>query len=372
MSSLKICDLKIFDPKIFDLHCDSAQLWQAGSSLEDTSLQVSLPHLIEAGVRLQVFAAYVPASVPFGQRFSFACGTIDRIKEELQSHAEAIVHCRNSREVAAAMERGQIAAVLAVENGDAIEEDLGKLQQLYQMGVRLMTLIHTRSNDWVISSKDNKPAFPGLSRFGEEVVETMNGLGMIIDVSHAHDRAVERVLERSSAPIVASHSCMYALCPIPRNIKDELIRGIAAGGGVVGINFCPAFLDHGYSKRAQKRCRAVFAELDRRTEAAGADPVELGRTWRAFTRDYREMMSSEKVPLEKLLENIDYLVDLAGEETAAFGSDFDGISDTPAGLEDCRGFKHILQGLRDRGYPSDKLEKICWSNFLRVLRNVCG
>jgi membrane dipeptidase len=358
--------------KICDLHCDSAQLWQAGSSLEDTSLHVSLPHLTEGGVGLQVFAAYVPAALPEEQRFSFACQTIDRTREEIERHSDRIVVCRSSREVTAAAEQGKIAALLAVENGDAIEEDLNKLQQLHRMGVRLMTLIHTRSNDWVISSNDKEPAFDGLSRFGVEVVEAMNQLAMIIDVSHAHDRAVEKILEHSGAPIVASHSCMYALCPIPRNIKDELIRGIAAGGGVVGVNFMPAFLDCGYHKIAEKRCKAVFARGNRQIEKAGADAAELGRGWMKFTGEYSRTMASEKVPLEKLLQHIDYLVELGGEEVAAFGSDFDGIPDTPAGLEDCRGFANILQGLRDRGYAQNRLEKICWSNFLRVLETVCG
>lgn len=358
--------------KICDLHCDSALLWQAGFSLDDTSLQVNLPHLVEAGVGLQVFAAFVPASVPAGLRFSFVCRTIDRFIEELQDHADGIVLCRNSREVARAMEQGKTAAVLAVENGDAIEEDLGKLEQLYRLGVRLMTLVHARSNNWVISSADKNPAFPGLSAFGVEVVEAMNSLGMIIDVSHAHDRAVEKILERTDAPIVASHSCMHALCPFHRNLNDALIQGIAAGGGVVGINFHPAFLDFDYNKRAQKLCKAVFARMDRRTEQAGADAEKIGRAWLTFTREYREAMDGEKIPLEKLLDHIDYLVDLAGEQAAAFGSDFDGISDTPAGVEDCRGFKNILQGLRDRGYSQNRLEKICLSNVLRILRSVCG
>jgi membrane dipeptidase len=358
--------------KICDLHCDSAQLWQAGSSLEDTSLHVNLPYLIEAGVRLQVFAAYVPPSLPTERRFSFAGQTIDRIKEEIGRHSTHITLCRSGREVRAAVDQGKIAALLAVENGDAIEEDLNKLEQLRETGVRLMTLIHTRSNNWVISSKDEKPSFDGLSPFGVEVVEAMNQLGMIIDVSHVHDRAVEKVLECSNAPIVASHSCMYTLCPIPRNINDQLIRGIAAGGGVVGVNFMPAFLDCGYQKIAEKRCKTVFARGDHRSEKAGDDPAEFGRAWMEFTADYNQAMASEKVPLERLLQHIDYLVDLAGEEVAAFGSDFDGIPDTPAGVEDCRGFNNILQGLRERGYSQNRLEKICWSNFLGVLEAVCG
>jgi membrane dipeptidase len=357
---------------ICDLHCDSASLWQAGFSLEDTSLQVSLPHLVEAGVGLQVFAAFVPASVPAGLRFSFVCRTIDRFKEELRAHAARIVLCRSGREVSEAMDQGKTAAVLAVENGDAIEEDLDKLERLYRMGVRLMTLAHARSNNWVISSADKTPAFEGLSTFGVEVLEAMNSLGMIIDVSHAHDRAVEKILERSDAPIVASHSCMYALCPVARNVNDRLILGIAAGGGLIGVNFHPAFLDLGYNERAQKQCKAVFARMDRRTEQAGADAEKIGRAWLAFTREYREAIGGNKVPLEKLLEHIDYLVELAGEGAAAFGSDFDGISDTPSGVEDCRGFKNILQGLQDRGYSLKRLEKICLANFMRVLRTVCG
>jgi membrane dipeptidase len=358
--------------KICDLHCDTAQLWQTGSTLEDTSLHVNLPCLIEAGVGLQVFAAYVPPSLPKDSRFSFAAGMIDRIKEEIGRHSTHITLCRSAREVAETVDRGRIAALLAVENGDAIEEDLSKLEQLYRMGVRLMTLVHSRSNGWVISSKDKEPAFDGLSSFGTDVVEAMNSLGMIVDVSHVHDRAVERILECTHAPIVASHSCLYALCPIPRNINDQLVRGIASAGGVIGLNFMPAFLDPDYRKIAEQRCKTVFAELDRRNEKAGVDPEKLGKAWTQFTVDYRKAMASERLPLEKLLQQFDYLVDLAGEEVAAFGSDFDGIPDTPAGVDDCRGFENILQGLRRRGYPQNRLEKICWSNFLRVLETVCG
>jgi membrane dipeptidase len=358
--------------RICDLHCDTAQLWQAGLTLEDPLPHVSLPYLLEAGVGLQVFAACVPPSVPKDRRFFFAGQTIDRIKEEIGKFSSRIALCRSSGEVAAAAQAGKIAGLLAVENGDAIEDDLRKLEQLHEMGVRLMTLVHTRSNDWVISSDDKEPHFDGLSRFGEEVVAAMNDLGMIIDVSHVHDRAVERVLECSSRPIVASHSCMHALCPISRNIKDELIRGIAAGGGVVGINFHPAFLDCSYREAVEKRGKAAFARLDRLSERAGADGAELARAWMKFTQQYKRIIGSEKVPLERLLQHVDHLVEVGGEEAAAFGSDFDGIPDTPAGVEDCRGFSNILRGLHERGYSPTRLEKIRWSNFLHVLEAVCG
>jgi membrane dipeptidase len=362
MRSLKICDL----------HCDTALLWQAGSSLQDTSLHVNLPYLRQANVGAQVFAVCVPASLPEDRRFSFASQIISRFEEEIASYPSEIVLCRSSHQVQSARDQGKIAALLAVESGDAIEEDLRKLRELHRIGVRLMTLIHARSNRWVISSNDMNPAFDGLSPFGEQVVAAMNELGMIIDVSHVHDRAVRRVLERSKAPIVASHSCMYGLCPIERNIKDELVRGIAEGGGVVGVNFQPAFLDCTFRKTTEKRGKEIFAELDRLTEQAGADGAALGRAWRKFTAEYRKAMASERVPLEALLDHIDYLVDLVGADHAAFGSDFDGIPDTPAGVDDCRGFDNILSGLEQRGYSRVQLEKICWTNFFAVLKAVCG
>jgi len=358
--------------RICDLHCDTGLLWQGGSSLDDASLHVSLPYLREARVGLQVFAAYVPASLPQGRRFSFARQILEAMIEEIERHPAHIAVCRSSHEVALAAEGGRIAALLAVENGDAIEEDLGKLEQLHGMGVRVMTLIHTRSNDWVTSSNDKSPKLDGLSPFGEEVVEAMNELGMIIDVSHAHDRAVERVLQRSAAPVVASHSCMHALCPIPRNINDTLIRGIASGGGVVGVNFQPAFLDCDFRKKAQQEGKEIFTALDRLTEEAGSDPAKLARAWRKFTADFKLAMAAERIPLDRLLQHIDYLVDLVGEDHAAFGSDFDGIPDTPAGIEDCRGFAVILRELRSRGYSRSRLAKICWTNVLRVLTAVCG
>jgi len=358
--------------RICDLHCDTALLWQAGTSLEDTSLHISLPNLQQGKVGLQVFAAYVPASLPKDRRFSFARRTIDRFKEEIERYPSQIALCRNSSEVEAAVAGGKIAALLAVENGDAIENDPKKLETLHKMGVRLLTLIHFKSNDWVISSNDKEPKFVGLSEFGEEVVAGMNDLGMIVDVSHAHDRTVERVLECSRAPIVASHSCMYGICPIPRNIKDDLIRGIAAGGGVIGVAFQPAFLDCAFREIMEKRGKDVFSELDRLTRRAGTDGAELGRAWMKFAGDFKNMRQQERVPLEKLLQHIDYLVDLGGEDHAAFGSDFDGIPDTPEGVDDCSGFLNILEGLRLRGYTRKRLEKICWSNFFRVFKSVCG
>jgi len=355
---------------ICDLHCDTALLWLAGRTLEDTSLHVSLPALKQGNVGLQVFAVYVPATVPRDERFSFAACAIDRFKEEIERHRDDIVLCCSSREVDSARRQGRIAALLAVENGDAIENDLGKLEDLAGMGVRLMTLVHARSNDWVISSNDKHPAFAGLSALGVDVVQTMNELGVIIDVSHAHDRTVDRVLELSDKPVVASHSGAHSLCSHPRNLKDDHIRGIAASGGVVGVIFQPPFLDCSYRDLVEKRAKKIMAEFDRSTEQAGGDGIKLVRAWLEFTEGYKRAMGSDRIPLERLFQHIDHIVSLVGEDSVAFGSDFDGIPDTPRGVPDAGGFVAIREGLSRRGYSPQSLMKICWSNFMRVFESV--
>ncbi len=355
---------------ICDLHCDTALLWPAGRTLEDTSLHVSLPALRQGNVGLQVFAVYVPATVPQSRRFSFAASAIDHFKEKIERHGGDIVLCRSSGEVESVRKQEKIAALLAVENGDAIENDLKNIEALAGMGVRLMTLIHTRSNDWVISSADKQPAFAGLSEFGAEVVQTMNQLGMIIDVSHAHDRAVERVLELSGKPVVASHSGAYSLCPHSRNLKDVHIRGIAASGGVVGVIFQPPFLDCGYRDLVEQKAKKVIAELDRSTEQAGDDVIKLAEAWLKFSGGYKRAMVSDRIPLETFFQHVDHIVDVAGEDSVAFGSDFDGIPDTPQGITDAGSFVAVREGLVQRGYSHQRLRKICWSNFLRVLESV--
>jgi membrane dipeptidase len=357
---------------VCDLHCDTAGLWLAGSHLNDTSLQVNLPYMLEAGVGMQVFACYIPPSIPPGRRMDGVMQLIDAFNKEISRYPGQIVHCRNSKEVAVAQARGQIAAVLAVENGNAIEADLKNLERLYAAGVRLLTIVHARSNEWCISSNDKDPAFDGLTPFGLDVIRTMNRLGMIIDVSHSHDLAVAQVLKHSRQPIVASHSNAWALCRVPRNLKNELAAELAAGGGLLGINFFPGFLDSNYSRNLEAQAGDLFAELSKAEAEAGNDLAEIARLFPAFSDRLRRAMQQQTVPVERIIDHIQYLVDLLGIEHVAFGSDFDGIPDTPVGVEDCRGFQVILNELAQRGFSDLEREAISWSNFQRVFRTVCG
>jgi membrane dipeptidase len=357
---------------ICDLHCDSAGLWLAGSHLNDTRAQVNLPYMNEAGVGLQVFACYIPPSFPEGHRFSAIEKLVDAFESELARYPRQIVHCRTSEDVKVAQAKGQVAAILAVENGNAIEADLKNLEKLYQRGVRLMTIVHAKSNEWCISCNDQNPAFDGLTGFGIDVIKTMNDLGMIIDLSHSHDKTVKKVLKHSRHPVVASHSNAWALCRVPRNLKNELIVAMAQTGGLIGANFFPGFLDSTYSRALEKQAGDLFVELNKMETAAGTDLAKIAQLFPTFGERLRTAMQAQAIGVERYVDHIQYIADLVGAEHVAFGSDFDGVPDLPAGVEDCRGFSLVLLEMEQRGFSPDEMEAICWSNFNRILQAVCG
>ena len=358
--------------RICDLHCDTVGNILAGSDLKDKTTQVNLPYLQEANVGLQVFACYIPSSVPNGQKLPIVERMLDRFERNVSEYAEEIVICRTAAEARLASQQGKIAAVLAVENGMAIENDLRNLQRLYDRGVRLMTIVHARSSDWVISSNDNAPAFDGLSDFGCDVIAMMNELGMIIDLSHSHDLAVEKILRISKAPVTASHSCARSVCSAARNLPDHLIKGIANSGGVIGLNFFPGFLDADYSRICEERAGSLFAELSKMEDEAGADTIQVTKLFQSFSRRFLETMQDVRVPIDRIVDHAQHIADLVGDDFICFGSDFDGVPDLPEGVNDCRGFAKIIERMANRGAQPKALRKICWDNFLRVFEAVCG
>lgn len=357
---------------IADLHCDTAMSLLAGRGLDDPSLHVNLPALRRGVIGLQVFACYIPPAIPSGEAFPLAQRMLDVVEAAVEKHKDELALCVRPADVESARSAGKTAVVLAVENGNAIENDLGKLERLKERGVRLLTLVHSRSNDWIVSSNDPSPRFDGLSELGRDVVAAMNDLGMIIDVSHAHDRAVERVLTLSRRPVVASHSCAHALNPVPRNLKDDLIRGIAESGGLVGINLYPYFLDPGYKETAEKRAGDIFKALDGDEQRSGSDPIGLAEAFARFVTRFGRTMADHRLPLGRYLDHILYIERLAGNQAVAFGSDFDGVPSLPEGIEDCSGFALVREALAARAVSEERLEGICWANVLRVFSAVCG
>lgn len=357
---------------IGDLHCDTAFHLLAGKSLDSPELQVNLPCMKKANIRLQVFAFFLPSAIPQGHRFEIVQRMIDHFEQEVEQHREDIAICRDSQEVAKAQKENKIAAILSVENGMAIENDLKKLETLYQRGIRMMTIIHTRSNEWVISSSDSDPAFDGLTAFGEKVIRTMNDLGMIVDLSHSHDRAVQKVLSVTNSPVIASHSCVHQICPTSRNLTDKLIRGIAGSGGLVGINLYPGFLDFHYNQLLNKRARDLFIELGEGERKAGKDVVEIVNLYARINKKVTALMATDPVPVSRIIDHIQYIRDLVGDDYIAFGSDFDGVPDLPEGILACNGFARIRQAMFDSDFSLSTIKKISMDNFLRVFAQVVG
>ena len=238
-----------------------------------------------------------------------------------------------------------------------------------------MTLVHSKNTSWMASCSEERCEFDGLSSFGERVVDAMNGFGMIVDVSHAHESAFWKVakrVRRSGRPFIASHSNAWELCRIPRNLKDDQIREIADQGGVIGTNFFPSFLDERYHKTAVERNTDIRAAATRAEQehnrSHGRDPIWSDQSSQDLGKEYRRRMAGIAVTSESIVRHIDHIVRLVGVDHVAFGSDFDGILSTPEDVTGSDGYPLILGLLKERGYSEDSLEKIAWGNFMRVLR----
>jgi len=326
--------------KVADLHCDTVMRIQAGidigagnpagPSAGPSAGHVDIPRLRAGDVGLQAFASFVSPTTDPQRAFESAISMIESIEATCHANPddlELVTDATGAEQIAA---DGRIGVLLTVENGHAINESISNLEELRQRGVRSMTLVHTKNTSWVASCAEDRCEFDGLSPFGEQVVDAMNDIGMIVDVSHAHESAFWKIANRmrkSGRPFIASHSNAWELCRMPRNLKDDQIREIADQGGVIGINFYPLFLDPHYR------------------DGAGVT-----------------------VTSESIVAHIDHIVKLVGGDHAAFGSDFDGIPSTPEDVTGSDAYPLILDLLRERSYSEISLEKIAWRNFIRVLR----
>jgi membrane dipeptidase len=274
-------------------------------------------------------------------------------------------------EADAARNASKTGVLIGIEGGYAIESDLVLLREFHRAGVRLMTLTHWTATDWADASGDPKPVHGGLTEFGEKVVAEMNKLGMIIDVSHAHDETFRDVLRLSKAPVVASHSCCRALAPHFRNLSDEMLKALAEKGGVIGINFYPGFFKVEYDKAESELMASVAAAQGLPADWAAIDKLEPAAQEKFFADFERRWAGVKKtlpvVDVRMVADHIDHVVKVTGDaDHVGLGSDFDGISITPAGLENAGLLPNITKELVARGYKPADIRKILGGNFLRV------
>jgi membrane dipeptidase len=290
-----------------------------------------LGRLRRGGVGAVFFAAYVAPEYA-GQKQSAhrALEMIDTIRRDIASRYPAdFLPARTAADIETARRQGKIAALIGIEGGHAIEDSLRLLRDYYDLGVRYMTLTHMNTNGWADSAGDmDNPKVEhhnGLTDFGRQVVAEMNRLGMMVDISHVSDKTFQDALAASRAPIFASHSSCRALCEVPRNMTDEMIRALAKKGGVIQINFNPGFLT---------------------------------------------LRKSPPANLDDVVQHIDHAVKVGGIDAVGIGSDFDGIEEVPVGLEDVSQFPNLTRALLEKGYRAEDIRKIYGENTLRLMRAV--
>lgn len=368
------------DATVCDLHCDTLMRVLRGYKLADRNVEghVDLPRLAEGGVDLQFFACWPsPEYLPRGEGDPDSSAyrvrsMIDTFYGELEANSERMGLALGAAQARQVISEGKVAAVLAVEGGQAIENNLDILAEFYDRGVRYMTLTWNNTIDWADAAhqaSQEGPAHGGLTDFGREVVKDMNRLGMIVDVSHAAECTFWDVMETTEDPIVASHSCADALCPHYRNLNDKQLKAMAANGGVVCINFYAGYLDSTYARAMETIPKTYKAEFDSLAELYGDNQQLL---WRARRQIYRRVTSGIPVPIERIVDHIDYIVHVAGIDHVGLGSDFDGVSRLPDGLDDASHMPRITEILLERGYRPAEVKKILGGNAMRVFGEVCG
>jgi membrane dipeptidase len=368
------------DAVVADLHCDTISRFMAGEDLRQDLPKgnIDIPKLKRGAVDLQVFACYVAPPADDLEKAGAARKAFDEIEAVYRlvgQNPDDLEIVRTYEDAARLRNSGKTAVLIGIEGGYAIEDDLDLLRAFYREGVRLMTLTHWTHTDWADASGDPSPTFGGLTEFGEKVVQEMNRLGMVIDVSHAHDETFWDVMRVSQAPVVASHSCCRALSDYHRNLTDDMLKALAKNGGLIGINYLPGFLNAEIEKR-QEALRAEIAKKyglpDDERAIMRADPAVRDKAFSDYRARWAELEKTlPTVDVGTVVDHIDHVVKVTGDaDHVGLGSDFDGISITPAGLENTGLLPNITQELVRRGYKPEDIRKILGGNFLRVFQAV--
>ena len=299
---------------------------------------------------------------------------IDSVYEQAARHPDRMMMAFSTADIERAHKEHKLAALMGIEGGHSIENDIHLLRDYYRLGVRYMTLSWSNTNEWADSSGDiDDPKVQhhnGLTDFGKQVVLEMNRLGMMVDISHVADKTFWDAIATTKAPVIASHSSARALVDAPRNMTDEMLRAVAKNGGVVQVNFFNGFDDADFRKaieaQAKDQAAAVQKYMDQmKAEGKPVNYVEVDRIEREW------MAKIPRPPLKSLIDHIDHIAKVAGIDHVGLGSDFDGVSGaTPQGIDSAADLPKITQALLDRGYSAEDIKKILGGNLMRVFREV--
>jgi membrane dipeptidase len=367
--SAKAHDLH-FRSLVMDTHDDTTQLllhpdFDLGARHADGDIDI--PRMREGGLGGIFFSIWIPGSVTGPEAVKRAIDQIDAVRRQVVLHPKDLALATTAEEVRRAHAAGKIAVLMGVEGGHMIDDDLGVLRTFAALGVRYMTLTHFLNNNWADSSTD-KPAHNGLTDFGKQVVREMNRAGMMVDISHVADKTFYDALEVSQAPLIASHSSCRALCDAPRDMTDDMIKALAAKGGVIQINYHIGFLSQQF-----RDAENANPQLDKDMEAevkkrCGGDTDEGCATIEGekVLREYVAQGKLPRVDWTLIIDHIDHAVKLVGADHVGLGSDFDGAN-MPYGMDDVTHLPQITDALLQKGYSESDIQKILGGNTLRVM-----
>lgn len=353
---------------ILDSHCDTpSQIHRLRDlSLDNDHAHVDFPKLRRGGVDGSFFALYVPASLDAdsSKAFAYADSLLDDVVRTVEANKDSAAFALTPAQAIDNKNAGLFSVFVGLENGSAIGDSFDKLNYFYNRGVRYITLCHSSNNQICDSCAPSVKRWGGLSDFGKELVAQMNKMGMLVDVSHISDDSFYDVLECSSKPVVATHSCCRALADHARNMTDDMIRALADAGGVIQINFYPLFLESGFADiLSASRLSEMGEEVEKEFIASPADQMKR----RAWYSVLDSLQALKRPSFRRVVDHIDHVVELVGIDHVGLGSDFDGIAVTPEGLEDISFFPVILDELRRRGYSESDIAKIASENFFRCM-----
>jgi membrane dipeptidase len=366
---------------VIDTHADTPQRfvdehWEFSGPLGDGMLNLETA---KAGnLAAEFFAIWVEPTEWRG-RFAFrTLQLIDGVLEQIRKHPDQMRLGLSSADIIRAHSDGVFCALMGIEGGHSIEADLGLLRLYHKLGVRYMTLTWTNTNEWADSSGDlydpTVQHHSGLTVFGRDVIREMNRLGMMVDVSHVSDKTFWDVLQTTRAPIIASHSSARSLTNSPRNLTDEQLRAVATNNGVVMVNFYSSFIDDAWriawsetSAQREPLYRAAAAPYRERGEPVPYSvPLTIDREFYA-----RELSSIvPRARFEALIDHFEHVANVAGIDHVGIGTDFDGFSMLPAGIQNAADLPKVTAALLDRGFTSEQLQKLLGGNLLRVFADV--
>ena len=354
-----------FSSIVIDTHIDvtprlQREGWKFGD--EHTDNAVDLPRMKKGGLNALFFSIFMSGTVTGPTAVNNSLERIAAVHKLAADMPDQVMLCRTAADVRLARKQGKIAALMGMEGGHMINNSLPLLRMYAELGVRYLTLTHSVNTDWADSSGDTAK-HNGLTDFGKDVVRELNKLGVLVDISHVADKTFFDALAVSTAPMIASHSSCRAISGHPRNMTDEMIKALAAKGGVIQINYLDSFIDEGlyqYGLKTAEAQRAIMQQL------GGQSPENRAKAREEVAKQFGP---APKVSWEKIVEHIDHAVKLVGADHVGLGSDFDG-GPMPDGMKDCTQLPKITEALLRKGYSEKDIRKILGENTVRLLGEV--